>query len=492
MDANGAGEETSGSLMRRVTFGGLVTVLAGLSVAVLAEVWADVPKQVDTGQVDTGFSRVDNLAHINGVWRSRGYGWVWAVADGHTHTYDQALQFCIETAAYGSVPANGVVLSADGRTMHVRLGDPTYYYTFDKISALPKACLVKLDKSPSAILAALEDIFSAHYAFFKERSVDWPAIVAVARGKISEDTSKKALLKIVVNLLRQIDDDHVSLVAKIGRRTRVFNTGAGRTLRDLARQAQTEKEDFNDLLGCWKRKLWTKDFRESLFGNNGRKAAGGLIRYGLIEDDIGFLSVQAMSGFADGEAKETAAVDDAMDAVMTYFATTKAVIVDVSVNDGGYDSVARKIASHFAAKKTLAYSKYARDDPGAKSQVVTIEPSASKRYLGPVYLLTSDVTVSAAEVFTLAMRAMPNVTHVGETTRGSLSDALWKRLPNKWSVSLSNEVYLDSDGKLWEGNGIPPQIAFPVFAGDDPQEALLGAIRGIVQHIRSQSIGGGS
>jgi C-terminal processing protease CtpA/Prc len=60
------------------------------------------------------------------------------------------------------------------------------------------------------------------------------------------------------------------------------------------------------------------------------------------------------------------------------------------------------------------------------------------------------------------MRALPNVVHLGEATDGSLSDELWKTLPNGWTLSLSNEIYLDSDGVLWEGRGIQPEILLPV------------------------------
>jgi carboxyl-terminal processing protease len=98
--------------------------------------------------------------------------------------------------------------------------------------------------------------------------------------------------------------------------------------------------------------------------------------------------------------------------------------------------------------------------------------------------MTSNVTVSAAEILTLAMRALPNVTHVGETTRGSLSDMLAKRLPNGWSVTLSNEVYLDAHGKGWEGAGIAPSLAIPVFIGDDdPAASHARALRALVARI---------
>ena len=83
-----------------------------------------------------------------------------------------------------------------------------------------------------------------------------------------------------------------------------------------------------------------------------------------------------------------------------------------------------------------------------------------RAFLGPVYLLTSDVTLSAGEVFALYMRALPNVIQVGGNTRGAFSDMIEKPLPNGWTLSLSAEVYRDPQGQSYEAQGLPPQRKF--------------------------------
>jgi carboxyl-terminal processing protease len=92
--------------------------------------------------------------------------------------------------------------------------------------------------------------------------------------------------------------------------------------------------------------------------------------------------------------------------------------------------------------------------------------------------------VSAAEIFTMAMRALPNVTHVGQTTRGSLSDQLTKRLPNGWRLTLSNEVYLDATGAAWEGIGIPPEVPIQVFPEQEQTATVVPAVWAVVDCIR--------
>ena len=114
-------------------------------------------------------------------------------------------------------------------------------------------------------------------------------------------------------------------------------------------------------------------------------------------------------------------LDAALDEAVASFQGARAVIVDVTNNRGGYDGIAQHIAGRFTETRRLAYTKIGFGAQGVEPQPFHVEPSARVRYTGPVYLLTSDVTLSAAEIFSLYMRALPNVVHVGDTTRGAFS-----------------------------------------------------------------------
>jgi carboxyl-terminal processing protease len=436
---------------------------------------------------EPGMSSGD-AAQLDGVWRSQGYGWLWAIEDGRARVYDESGTLCL---ARHDQPrklkrlARDFELSADGRVLRLSTDDPAYRFTFDRIATLPEGCARTPDASPLAVIDAVEKIFSAHYAFFAVRRIEWPALVAAARREVGAETSEEELLQVARCLLANFDDDHVSLRARIKGRKVVCNTGEGKALRGLAEKARRKGVELNDMIERWKRKLWSSDLEDELFDDTLVTTANGNVKYGLIDGEIGYLGVQAMDDFSRGD-DDLGALERALDDAMALFEGAKAVIVDVSSNDGGEDVLARAVAARFADKRTLAYSKYAGDAPGADPQAIYVEPAAGRRYRGPVYLLTSNVTVSAAEIFTLAMRALPNVTHAGQTTRGSLSDMLGKRLPNGWSVTLSNEVYLDADGKGWEGAGIPPSLAIPVFTGDDdPAASHTRALRALVARIDS-------
>ena len=105
-----------------------------------------------------------------------------------------------------------------------------------------------------------------------------------------------------------------------------------------------------------------------------------------------------------------------------------------------------------------------------------LEPQADEAYLQPVTLIAGPITASAAEIFTITMQRLPQVTVIGENTVGILSDILGKPLPNGWSVGLSNEVYLDADGVSFEGIGVTPDMQVPVFSVEEVQAGMDPAL----------------
>jgi len=85
-------------------------------------------------------------------------------------------------------------------------------------------------------------------------------------------------------------------------------------------------------------------------------------------------------------------------------------------------------------------------------------------------------SVSAAETFTQALLDRePEVIRVGENTQGVFSDVLGRRLPNGWRFGLPNERFI-TDGKTYDGTGIPPTIRVPVFSAADLERGRDSAI----------------
>jgi C-terminal processing protease CtpA/Prc len=82
---------------------------------------------------------------------------------------------------------------------------------------------------------------------------------------------------------------------------------------------------------------------------------------------------------------------------------------------------------------------------------------ADSTYNGKVCVLTNRKVYSAASVFTLAMREVPGVTIVGDTTGGGLGLPVGIELPNEWQIHCAGSQLLSTTGENFE-LGIPPDI----------------------------------
>ena len=157
-----------------------------------------------------------------------------------------------------------------------------------------------------------------------------------------------------------------------------------------------------------------------------------------------------------------------MDEAVAAFDGTSAVIVDVTYNLGGFDGVSRKIAGRFAGNRKLAYTKVAHGAHDVAPQPFHVEPSERPRYLGPVVLVTSDVTVSAGEIFTLLhARAADRPSRRQDNARRALRhdrEAVAKRLV---AFVAGRDLSRRRRTMVRSASGIPPQLEGDVFPADD-------------------------
>jgi carboxyl-terminal processing protease len=73
-------------------------------------------------------------------------------------------------------------------------------------------------------------------------------------------------------------------------------------------------------------------------------------------------------------------------------------------------------------------------------------------------VLTHLFTVSAAENFTLAMRALPYVVHMGSTTSGAYANTVTCELLNGWTYVIPIGLFRTIDNICYEGIGITPDV----------------------------------
>ena len=420
---------------------------------------------------------------VRGAWRSRGYGWIVDIDE------DGVTRFQSGDTCYRP-PQEGGPLS-DMSSVHYRYfralpggksaifqllaGDTNV--VFDRLEALPAPCLSPVQATPQVVADAFLDHFERHYAFFDRRPPGFAARAAKLRAKIHPDMDDGALRTALGAFMDGLSDSHTKLIGVVEGKKRRIQDGQGQTLPRI-RAGMGE--------GAWLTQLMAKT-RAGL-GDTAHQVAQDRIIWGVIDGRVGYLQVFVMGGFTDREdfaspewaAAELGALDSVLDEAFTAFEGLDAVIVDLSNNRGGWDAVAKALPGRFTEKSYIGFTTRAPRS-GLAPFPHWIRPADGPRFDGPVYLMTSDVTVSGGELATLAFRQLPQVRQVGTTTRGSFSTPLPKPLPNDWLLELSNEVFAAPDGTVFEETGIAPQEWLEIYDPADPVASHWKAVQSVAK-----------
>ncbi len=151
-----------------------------------------------------------------------------------------------------------------------------------------------------------------------------------------------------------------------------------------------------------------------------------------------------------------------IDKIIDEFDSMDGIIMDIRSNGGGNLSNAEVVASRFADMERLYMKQKFKSGPSRNdfSEWLNhfIKPKGEKQFLKPVVLLTNKQVGSTAESFVLAMKSLPQVTIVGDTTGGASGNPVFRELPNGWTIRLSTSYSSTSDGFIFEGKGIPPNV----------------------------------
>ncbi len=407
--------------------------------------------------------RAQGNSPLDGLWLTDGYGMAFEAVDGTVTLYEITRVSCLPLVQVPydgeTIPDLGVTASREGDRLTIR-DALTMHMTAHSIETLPAAC-ANGGTSPSADPVLNFEVFwhtfDEQYAFFDLYGVDWQAQYETYRPQVTAETTDAELFAILSEMITPLQDGHISLVAE----DEVFSPGTYPAWLDSNMQAVIDR------------------LREAYVGGEGVTAlANGLLTYRSLDDTTGAIFITEMAGFSSDGTNEVEAAGAAIDEAIAALAGKQRIIVDVRFNGGGLDAVALALAGRFADQERLAFTKQARDgDDFTPLREFVVRPEGPAQFTGPVIVLTSGVTASAAEIFVMAMQALPNTLVIGEPTSGGHSDILGRRLPNGWQFGLSNEVYYASDGECYEAIGLPPEapVAFDAAAFIAGTDTMLEA-----------------
>src|SRR6266566_2030946 len=169
-----------------------------------------------------------------------------------------------------------------------------------------------------------------------------------------------------------------------------------------------------------------------------------------------------------------------LDALMASLKNCDAVILDLRENTGGSSEMVGYITGLFFKDRTLSGTSYNRLTDTTTDEFIT--PQAKDKQLADVdlYILTSNVTVSAAEALAYNLKYLKRAKVIGETSAGAANPGRVTRINNLFAAFIPNRHGMNVvTGTNWEGTGVP--IDIPSAAEDALRIARLEALKKMQQ-----------
>lgn len=278
-------------------------------------------------------------------------------------------------------------------------------------------------KDPQALFEELWHTFNTEYAPFEERGVDWKVQYDRFRPKVTPQTSEAELAQIMREMLSTLDDGHVTLTVP---QSPLFNAN----------------------------KIFRERLEDDLFSLNVVK--NYLLSNAVTGEDDAYLYGKTKTenlGYI-----HFAHVGENFNVLPTFLAEeAKGYIVDLRHNEGGDFTYSFKVLGRFTDQRRFVFKSKTLNGIGKYTpwKEWYLEPSKDP-LLKPIVVLVDRYTISAAERTVMALKTLPQVTILGDTTSGAHGTMIGRELSNGWFYSLVPQKVLMPDGNSYEGKGIAP------------------------------------
>ena len=273
-------------------------------------------------------------------------------------------------------------------------------------------------------------LLNSNYPFFDQQGIDWNALYKVYRPKVSPTMGEDELFTILSNMLEHFNSGHINLEA-----------GSKKFCSNVRTNAKME--DFS-----WKL------VRDKYLNKSFKSSPDSLFYYGWLTNDFAYMRIRRFP------TKDI--LEKYIDNIIGELSMAKGMIIDIRGNPGGNGAGVAALGSRFADRKRL-YMKNINRVGGSNKDFISptyyyIEPLGPVQYKGPVILLQNVYSESGADNFALAMRVLPNVASVGESTGGCFSAYYPDKLINGWTLTMPWSYAADQNNFCWEGIGVPPDL----------------------------------
>ncbi|MDO6707572.1 S41 family peptidase [Photobacterium sp. 1_MG-2023] len=448
---------------------------------------------------------------MKGLWYSPLYGEIKQISVNDVQTWQVTSNICFQ-----SITQDPFDLM---RNHSVRLGDTLIYHrpydtapvSYTRIQNLDEICtggLIRTIDDPDYQFNAQEvfRIFwldmKEHYAFLKERKMDWEEIDENYYDDLSNQ-NEAGLLAVFSEILKQLNDGHTRLYFDLEQEPISYE--AKPHLSVLLMQEAIEDGLIGEQIDGYIQNQRKKIIENISLYMNAQTRTGYIqraknqnlgVNWGIVEYDrnsTGYLSIDHFVNYIDSSGIEKEDISYAnekfnvlLDEIFENLNETEQLIIDVRDNEGGYDLQALELIKRFLKDEQLVWDiSTAFEGKLWPSNLVYAKPERDRRYQGDVILLTSNGTFSAGETFALAMAALPQVRILGEATGGATSDTFLRMLPNGWLYEMSNEYYQNSDSVNAEVTGVLPDIDVHPYERSSREAGLDSALEKAFEVIQN-------
>ena len=282
-----------------------------------------------------------------------------------------------------------------------------------------------------------------NYAYFKLKDVDWNLVKINYENGIYEGITDDSLFNLMSNMLGELNDGHNNLISDFNKSySYVIYSGNDNYDRRIVYENYVSESEHE-----------TGPFMHSFLGNG----------------QIGYIRFNEFTGMVK---------DEHLDIILNRFDTTEGLIIDIRENPGGSPSDIFNILSRFTEQETLVYyTRYKLSttdhDSFSEPSAAYLQPSDKVRYTKKVMILIDSGTYSAGSFFSLATKALPQLTLIGDTTGGGLGLPNGGQLPNGWMYRFSVTQALNlAKNPEWE-NGVPPDIFEALDWNDRTKDEII-------------------
>ena len=432
-----------------------------------------------------------------GFWKSIGNGYLLEAREDSLLLYSYTSSFCYkEKNDYleGLLNSQSSFRLHDD-SMHLYLTDygeaSEHLQTkkdFVRINALPSPCLSfreMVQLKPMDQFALYRESMEENFAFAERRKMNWEEIFSSYADTLAADTSQ--LFASMGAIATATRDHHTKVINSEGQSLQYRVTPSALIVQETF-EKQNDIKDLNQYFN----QFFSNNYRlisDSILQGKGQKVLNGKLEWGKTQDNIGYLHIHSFAGFLGKEFSRKQQIDSIrkhMKIIVDSLQNTRAMIVDLSFNFGGYDASALTIASFFTEEIHKAFDSqvYYQGAYHTEDQV-HVFPSESSTYTKPVYLLSTDISRSAAEGFSMMMDDLHQVKLVGTPSIGILSGMLGKSI-HDFYVTISNQRLINSDGEFFEAQGVAVDIPLVIFEKEDVFNSHYRAVEQISEMILAE------